>query len=162
MKKLFLTAIVALFMSVGAFANDTVIPAWACSLNFKAHAQGFQVLVGKFDVKGRGVLRCVSAFEVRTIPVRINMSTKYLAPRVAMGSFDVYGESAQIGLFAYNPEDLLGTYLIAEGQGTLVAGAGAMTAVRTTIPHLSMQVSVQFVRGFGLNVGVTTMTIAEI
>lgn len=153
---------VALFVSVSSYANDTVIPAWACNLNFKAHAQGFQIIVGKFDVKGRGVLRCVSAFEVRTIPVSINMSTKYLAPRVAMGSYDVYGETTQIGLFAYNPEDLLGTYLIAEGQGTLVAGAGAMTAIRATIPHISMQLSVQFVRGFGLNAGVTTMTIAEI
>ena len=103
MKKLFLSAIVALFMSVGAFADDTIVPAWVCNLNFKGHAQGFQIIIGKIDVRGRGVLRCVSAFEVRTIPVSINMSTKLFAPRVAMGSFDVYGEAAQFGLFAYYP-----------------------------------------------------------
>jgi hypothetical protein len=90
------------------------------------------------------------------------MSTKFLAPRVALGKFDVYGEAAQIGLFSNEPEDLLGTYLVAQGQGALVAGAGAMTAIHASIPHLTMQVSVQFVKGFGLNVGLTKMTLEEI
>jgi hypothetical protein len=162
MKKLILSAIVTMMMSLTTQASDALIPAWACNINFKAHAQGFQVILGKFSVKGHGVLRCVSPFEeVRTIPVRINLSTKFFAPRVALGKFDIYGETAQIGLFANEPEDLLGTYIVAQGQGALIAGAGAMTAVRATIPHLSLQVSVQFVKGFGLNAGITTMTVEE-
>ncbi|MDD4974944.1 MAG: hypothetical protein PHY93_11370 [Bacteriovorax sp.] len=163
MKKLMLSAIVTMFMSMATQAADTLIPAWACNLNFKGQAQGFQVILGKFDANAVGTLTCVSPFaEVKKIPVRINMSTKILAPRIALGKFDIYGEAAQIALFSNEPEDLLGSYIVAVGQGALVAGAGVMTAVHATIPHLTMQVSVQFVRGFGLNVGVTKMTLEEI
>jgi hypothetical protein len=163
MKKLILSSIVALFMSVAAQASEPLIPAWACRLDFKGHAHGLQIILGKFSVKAEGTLNCVSPFEeTKEIPVRINMSTKFLAPRVALGSFDVYGETAQIGLFTNNPEDLLGTYLVAQGQGALAAGAGVMTAIHASIPHLTMQVAVQFVKGFGLNVGLTKMTIEEI
>ena len=163
MKKVILSAIVTLFMSMATQATETLVPAWACQLSFKGEAAGLQVIVGKFDVNAEGVLKCVTPFaEVKTIPVRINMSTNILAPRIAFGKFDVYGQSAQIGLFSNDPEDLLGTYIVAAGQGALVAGAGAMTAIHVGLPHITMQVSVQFVKGFGLNLGLTKMTLEEI
>lgn len=169
MKKLFFSVIttltLAISISMPTYASEDpseFIPAWTCNLTFKAHAVGIQVIIGAFSVKGVGTLNCISPFkEIRTIPVSINMSSKYLTPRVSMGSFDIYGEALQINLFSNNPEDLLGTYLIAQGQGTVIAGAGALAAARVSFPHLSMNVSVQFVRGFGINAGFSRMTIME-
>ena len=160
MKKLFLSTIVTMFIAVGAQASEIKVPAWGCNLTFKGHAQGLQAIVGKFSVKSEGTLKCVSPFqEVKTIPVAIDMSTNVLAARVAFGNFDVYGEALQINLFSNDPEDLLGTYYVAQGQGALIAGAGAMNAIHVGLPKLAMNVSVQFVKGFGLNLGLTKMTI---
>ena len=164
MKKLFLTTLTAalLSLSVSTFASENVVPAWACNLNFKGHAAGLQVIVGAFSVKADGILTCISPLEeVKTIPVKIDMSSSLLAPRIGLGSFDVYGDAAQISLFNTAPEDLLGTYYVAAGQGAIVAGAGAMTAIHADIPELTMNVSVQFVKGFGLNLGFTKMTIEQ-
>ncbi|MDD4976254.1 MAG: hypothetical protein PHY93_17990 [Bacteriovorax sp.] len=177
MKSLFLSLIttLALTMSTASHASQTSevsevsedfthsVPAWACNLNFKAHAVGFQVILGAFSVKGIGKLHCVSPFqEVREIPVSVNMSSKYFAPRVSMGRFDMYGSAIQINLFSNDPEDLLGLYVVAQGQGAVIAGAGALTAVRASFPHLSMNVSVQVLKGLGVNAGISKMVIEEL
>jgi len=164
MKALFMSTIVSMLITIsGAHASELAVPAWACNLNFKGHAQGLQVILGKFEVKSEGTLTCVSPFqEVKKIPVAIDMSTNAIAARIAFGKFDVYGEAIQINLLSNDPEDLLGTYYVAQGQGAIIAGAGALNAVHATLPRLSMNVSVQFVKGFGLNFGLTKMTITAL
>jgi hypothetical protein len=164
MKKLLLSTIVSMLITIsGAHASEFAVPAWACNLKFKGHAQGLQAILGKFEVKSEGTLNCVSPFqEIRSIPVAIDMSTNALAARIAFGNFDVYGEALQIHLLSNEPEDLLGTYYVAQGQGAIIGGAGALSAVHVNLPKLSMNVSVQFVKGFGLNFGLTKMTITAL
>lgn len=171
MKKTIAALFASILLTTGAFANEnateetnfskgiTVVPAWVCELSFKGQAKGFQVIIGRFKAKGTGTLRCVSPFEVREIPVKIDLSTKYIAPRVAIGNFKFYGQALSIALLANEPEDLLGRYLVAQGQGAIIGGIGAMTAVHASLPEVALNVSLQFTTGLGINVGLTDMKI---
>jgi hypothetical protein len=165
MKKLLVTVFATFLMtlSVTTHASENAFPAWICNLTFKGEAKGLQILIGAFSLKSIGVLTCVSPLEeVRTINVKIDMSSKVFAPRIGLGKFEIYGDAVQIALFNDEPEDLLGDYLVAQGQGSVIVGAGAVTAVHTHLPNLALTFSLQVLRGFGLNLGLTKMTIEAI
>jgi len=163
MRKFLVAVMLMMPIAATVQASEAIVPAWACHLSFKGHAKGIQIILGKAHVNALGTLTCVSPFsEVKEIPVEINFGTHILLPRVTIGSFAFAGESLQISLFNYDPIDLLGTYAIAQAQATVGIGAGAWTAIHTSIPSLTLKVSVQLTHGLGLNVGLTDMTIKAI
>ncbi len=158
MKKV-ITAIVFLMSSfVYSQAQAMEAPAWTCELNFKATAKGVQFILGSYNYKGKGTLRCLSAFgEVDELPIKIKIGSGKIAPRLAIGKTTIYGLSANISLLTGDPENLLGKYRVLNVHGSVFAGAGAFTAVKIGMPSLSLTVSAQVTKGYGLNLGLNTM-----
>lgn len=153
--------VLALLVGSSAFAQTgPASPFWLCRLTFQGEAKGLQVLVGKFSLRSRGHLACTNIFgESEIMPVTVSFRTTPLAPVVAAGKYKVYGISKDVSLFAEEPSDLLGTWLVANGQAAVIGGLGAFAAVHARLPELSLQVSLQFLKGLGLNLGLTTMKI---
>lgn len=159
MKKLLL----ALMMLAGTQAFAATSPLWTCRMGFEGEAKGLQLLVGSYNMEGTGELSCYNVLgETKTIPIKVSIKSTPLAAVIAFGAFDVYGQSADIALFAENPEDLLGKYLVAQGQAAVVGGIGSFVATHAHLPELALKISLQFLRGFGLQLGVSAMTIEAI
>ncbi len=160
MKKLMLALSLAVTLfSMGAKAEDS--PTWVCQLAFTGQAQGFQVFVGKFVIDGKGDLNCVGAHgDKLKVPLNLNFVAAPLAFKIAFGKFNVYGEAAQINLFNREPKDIIGSYAVAQAQAVIIGGIGAITAVHAHLPDLSLVFSLQFAKGFGLNVGVSELQIS--
>ncbi|MBO9667553.1 MAG: hypothetical protein J7501_12160 [Bdellovibrio sp.] len=158
MKKAFL----ALAIVLGATsAHAFTAPAWACNLNFKGEASGFKVILGNYQYDGKGTLSCMSPTgETAEYPVTVKMKAKPLSPQVALGHMTLTGQAAEIALFDTNPESILGTYYVAQAQGAIIGGVGVITATRIDLPTMALKVSLQFARGFGVNLGLNRMEIA--
>lgn len=160
LKTLLSTLALAAIGTLSAPAQASEGPLWVCHLGFKGEAKGLQVIVGKFDISGKGEINCVDPIgRTQTLPVKIKMSSAPLAPRVAFGKFDVIGSSAEISLFNNDPHDMLGRYVVAQAQGAILGGVGVVTGAHVGVPDLSLQLSLQFIKGFGVNVGITTMKV---
>ncbi|MCB0384700.1 MAG: hypothetical protein KDD43_04845 [Bdellovibrionales bacterium] len=155
MKKLLIA--LATMVSMQAFAES---PLWTCAMEFDAQGKGLQVLLGKYEVQGQGTLDCygISGDEV-SIPIKITMDSKPLALRVAFGKLNAKGVTAQIALFANNPEDLLGTYLAVRAEAAVIGGVGAFVATHADFPALVLNVGLEFTHGFGVNLGIEKMKI---
>ncbi|MFM6928842.1 MAG: hypothetical protein ACKOX6_10290 [Bdellovibrio sp.] len=158
MKKVLL----ALAMVLGAgSAHAFTAPAWSCNLNFKGEASGFKVILGNYQYNGKGTLSCMNpSGEVAEYPVTVKMKAKALSPQVAIGRMELTGQAAEIALFNTNPEAILGTYYVAQAQGSIIGGVGVITATRIDLPTLALKVSLQFAKGFGVNLGLNRMEIA--
>jgi hypothetical protein len=142
-------------------AHAVTAPAWVCGLNFSGTEQGIKVLIGSFSFKGQGDLSCVSATGQRAdYPVTVTMKAAPLSPQIAFGKMKLNGLAADITLGSQNPEDILGTYYVAQGAAAVVGGVGVITAVHANLPSLALKVSLQFARGFGINLGLNRMDIA--
>lgn len=160
LKTLLMAAAVWMAGSFGTMAHASEGPLWLCSLGFQGKAKGVQVIVGKFDVRAKGQIKCVDPIgRTQNLPVKITMSSAPLAPRIAFGVFDVVGMSAEISLLNNEPHDMLGRYVVAQAQGAIIGGVGVVTGAHIGVPDLTLQVSMQFLKGFGLNIGLTTMNI---
>lgn len=136
-------------------------PAWACSLNFTGTAKGLKVIVGDYKFSGKGNLLCVSPTgQTADYPVTVTMKAAPLSPQISFGYMQLTGQAVEFSLLNLNPEDILGTYYVAQGQAAIAGGVGVITAVKVGIPDLALQVSLQFARGLGVNLGLNKMTIA--
>lgn len=144
----------------GSVASAAEVPAWLCAMNFEGVSKGVQILVGHSEFKGQGTVVCkaISGQEV-SYPVKISMKAKPLAPKISLGVQKVYGESLKVALSTGNPEDLLGTYLIAQGRAAIIGGVGVITAVRASDKNLSFDLSLQVTKGLGLDLGFSKMKI---
>ena len=152
-------AALALLTSVNARAEGS--PAWVCALDFNGRAEGFQVIVGHFKMEGTGELSCANLDGRReAIPVKLTMGSRFLAPEFSFGGFDIYGAAAEIALTDGSPRDLLGRYLVAHGQGSIVGGAGVITGVHASDSALSLLLSIQFLHGVGFSVGINSLDLA--
>ncbi len=152
-------AIIAAGMS--ASAQNEVVPGWVCSLNFKGVSQGLQILIGFSEFKGTGTLRCTSTLgEKISYPLNVKMGAAPLAPTISIGYMELYGESLQFALSTGAPHALLGDYLIAQGRAAIIGGIGAITAVRAADENLSLTLSLQLIRGIGLDLGFTSMNLS--
>ena len=142
-------------------AQAAAAPAWVCGLNFAGTAKGIKLLIGTYSFKGEGELSCVSANGHRAeYPVTITMKAAPLSPGLSLGKMKLNGLAADISLGSQNPEDILGTYYVAQGQAAIIGGVGVITAVHADLPSLALKVSLQFARGFGINLGLNRMEIA--
>lgn len=130
------------------------IPAWACNMTFKGQASGLKVIVGKYHLAAKGDLRCVSASGVtESYPITLKAKSHFIGPKVALGKVAFVGAAANIALFTNNPQDLLGNYLLAQGQASVIRGVGVLAALHTDIPAITVNLSLQFTKGFGANLG---------
>ena len=161
MKTQITKTIVALTILVaGTVAKADGLPAWVCNLNFQGTSKSAQIIVGKSEFNGKGTVRCVSASNLRAeYPVTVTMTSAPIAPRIGLGKMELYGESLQVTLNDGTPESLLGDYLVAEGRAAVIGGAGVIAAVHAGNTALSFNVSVQLVKGFGVDLGFRKMKI---
>lgn len=158
MKKLIVTLSLVL-MGLAAHAEKNV-PAWACTMNFKGTQQGLQLILGQYKFEGHGSLTCIDPMgQHKTIPVKVEMMTAKLSPSISFGYLELYGQTAEVSLFANEPEDLMGNYLVAQGQAAVFGGVGLITAVKVDVPQVALRVSLQFAKGFGMNLGLAKMRI---
>ncbi|MGZ3775409.1 MAG: hypothetical protein ACXVCY_08080 [Pseudobdellovibrionaceae bacterium] len=158
MKKMLLTAAIVLGATS---ANAFQAPAWACNLSFKGQAHGLKVLFGHYQYEGKGDLNCINVTgQTAHYPVKVNMKAKPLSPQIAFGHMELAGQAAEISLFDSTPESILGTYYVAQAQGAVIGGVGIVTATRVDLPAVALKVSLQFTKGFGINLGLNKMTIA--
>ena len=67
---------------------------------------------------------------------------------------------AEIALLTTNPEAIRCTFYVAQAQGSVIEGVGLITATRIDLPTLALKVSLQFAKGFGVNLGLNRMEIA--
>lgn len=134
---------------------------WHCLLNFEADGHGFKVIFGKYKIEGQGEIVCRNIHgETSTIPVEIKFGSSFFAPEVAFGKVKMRGLSSEIVFSDSLPEDLLGTYLVAHGSGSLVGGAGAFVGIHKAHHQLIVSVSMQALHGFGVDVGLSKMTLS--
>ncbi len=159
-KVLVLTGLAAFSMSLASFADETA-PLWTCNIAFTGEAEGVQIIIGKFEIDGQGDLNCISpAGDTYQAPVTIEMGSSPIAARIALGKFDVVGQSLNVSLLTGSPENLLGTYLVGHAQGAIVAGVGAVTGVHADFPEVGITINLQVLRGFGVNVGMSRLRIS--
>lgn len=158
MKKMLL----AIAMVLGAAqAHAFTAPAWACSLSFKGEAEGLKVIVGNYTFDGKGSLLCVSPTGQHVdYPVTVTMNAKKFSPQISFGHMQLAGQAVEFSLLNMNPENVLGTYYVAQGQAAIAGGVGVITATKVGLPELALQVSLQFARGLGVNLGLNKMVIA--
>ena len=159
MKKLMMIAMVSL---AGLMAEaSTAQPAYVCKIDFSGTSQGAQLLIGSFKTQAKGTLSCLDLTGVVTsTPVNITIASHLLSPTIGLGSFQITGSTAEVSLLNLAPSVLFGKYLVAQGQASLIGGAAAFTAVRVGLPELQLQVSLQVVSGYGVEAGLSTMTIS--
>ena len=157
-KSLYLVLSLCAFFSFSSFAA----PFWTCSMNFTAKAKGLVILIGRFDVKGKGTLDCINAAgEISSTPVKIKLVSGPVSTRIAFGSFRIAGRSLELDLYNESPEDLMGEYLVTDVEGTILAGVGAFTAIHKDLTDIGIKVSTELLAGLGVNVGVGTMVISR-
>lgn len=154
------TLLTIALVASGSMASAAEVPAWLCAMNFEGVSKGVQVLIGHSDFKGQGTVVCkaISGQEV-SYPVKIKMSARPLAPKISLGYQKVYGESLKVALSTGQPEDLLGTYVIAQGRAAIIGGVGVITAVRASDKNFSFDLSLQVTKGLGLDLGFSKMKI---
>lgn len=157
MKKVILA--IAMVLGVSQ-AHAFQAPAWACSMNFKGTAKGVKLLVGSYKFSGKGNLFCVSPTgQTADYPVTVTMNAAPLSPQISLGYMQLSGQAVEFSLLNLNPEDILGTYYIAQGQAAVAGGVGVITAAKVGLPELAIQISLQFARGLGVNLGLNKMHI---
>ncbi len=136
------------------------LPAWACAMHFKGKAAGVKFLLGFYHFDGVGTLNCTSASGVKkSYPIKLTMKAKPLSAQISLGKMELTGLAADISLFSSNPEALLGNYYLVQGQASVIRGLGIITAVHTDLPSLSLNISLQFAKGFGINLGLNKLKI---
>lgn len=166
MKKIIVLAALTLACGIGfttqkAQAADA--PAWVCNLAFKGQAKGLKIILGKYTFEGEGNLRCVSALgSAYDFPVALSMRAAPLSPGIALGKYNVYGESGQISLFNMDPNAVMGKYMIAQAHATLLGGVGTIVAVKAGNPHLSLTLSLNVQTGFGVDLALNQLRIEPI
>lgn len=135
--------------------------AWACTMAFQGKGHGLKVILGRYRFLGYGILKCTSAKgEHASYKVKITMRTAILSPGLSIGRFEMKGRSAEISLANSSPRAVLGDYYIAQGNGAIRRGVGVITAVKVGNPQLALKLSLQFLKGFGINLSMNKMQIS--
>ena len=166
MKKLLLTLCLALGVAQTSLAHAETTgknfegPA-LCGMSFDIKGGGFQVLLGKFVLKGKGMVRCEDIYgNIQTMPVEVRMGGHSpVALQIAMGYLHVAGLATGLG-YARSPEAVLGEYFVATAAGAVFLGSGgsaAFHAKRRDAATINVKANVE--HGFGFNVGFTQLSI---
>lgn len=173
MKKLVLVLAVTL---AGAFAkanttevesmngdmNAQSIGAWACAMKFTGTSKGFKIIIGSFKTVAYGTLSCKGIHKTYSRKIKLEIGHHWIGPTAGIGWFKLAGKSAKISLLNADPSVLLGKYLVAQGEAAIIGGVGAFTAVKVGLPQLAVDISLQLLKGIGVQVGIDKLRITAI
>ncbi|MFS4458710.1 hypothetical protein [Bdellovibrio sp. HCB2-146] len=172
MKKL---ALILAMSLMGAFAhantdvqtlegdmNAESIGAWTCGVKFTGTSKGFKIIIGSFKTVAYGTLKCVGLKRTYTQKVKVEIGHHWIGPTAGIGYFKLAGKALEISLLNADPSVILGKYLVAQGEAAIIGGVGAFTAVKVGLPQLALNVSLQLLKGFGVQVGIDKMRISAI
>jgi len=136
---------------------------WVCGLAFKGTSKGVKVIVGHFKTVAYGTITCKGVpGKHYSRDVKITIGHHWIGPTAGIGYFKLAGVSSEISLLNCSPEDLLGKYKVAQGEAAIIGGVGAFTAVKVGLPQLAFNVSVQLLKGIGVQVGIDKLTISAL
>lgn len=163
MKKISVIIGLLSFLGLAQMAQAQVAaPVWNCTLNFDVQGGGIKLIVGHFKLQGPGQINCMDVQgNVDQIPVHVTVGGAPVSLSAGIGTLRLSGIAAGIGL-AGQPEDLLGSYIIAGIRGSIFAGAGADLALHAQYGSVTFNASVQAVSGLGLNMGIDYLLIEPI
>ncbi|MEK2646332.1 hypothetical protein [Bdellovibrio sp. BCCA] len=137
--------------------------AWACGLAFKGTSKGLKVIVGHFSTVAYGTLTCKGLLNKHySQNVKITIGHHWLGPTVGAGYFKLAGVSSEISLFNSSPSVILGKYKVAQGEAAIIGGVGAFTAVKVGLPQLAFNISLQLLKGVGVQVGIDKLRIEAV
>ena len=136
--------------------------AWVCGMKFTGTSKGFKVIIGQFKTVAYGTLKCTSLKKSYTQRVKVEIGHHWIGPTAGIGWFKLAGKAATISLFNCNPDKLLGNYLVAQSEAAIIGGVGAFTAVKVGFPQLAVDISLQLLKGFGVQVGIDKMRISAV
>jgi hypothetical protein len=153
--------LLALAMVLGtASAQAATSDSWNCSFGFNGVSTGIKIFVGLYNFNGRGALQCVSdAGEKVSYPVKVSMHAAPISPSISLGVMKVYARALDFRLVNHNPQDIFGTYSLAQGQAAVLGGVGFVTAIHETEPAFALKLSLQFAEGLGVNLGLNRMNV---
>ncbi|MBT3984105.1 MAG: hypothetical protein HOE90_22305 [Bacteriovoracaceae bacterium] len=135
---------------------------WNCALKFNLKGRGAQIIFGSFSLKGKGEITCVSLEgDVETSDVFIKIGGRPLGLRIALGRYSVVGGGYNIAV-SDGVDSLLGNYAVVNMTGSLGTGAGATIAAISNENSLGLNLTLEAVNGFGINVGLSRMSIERI
>lgn len=160
--KLFTAMIFGFLLGTQAMAepgNDNP-EGWSCKMEFTAKGKGLQVIVGKFKLKGTGLVSCESdSGELRELPVRITIGGKPVQAQVAAGWLTVHGYAKPFGISG-SPESLFGDYAVAKAQVAIIGGVGTIAGVDIDKnDNLAFNIQIETVKGFGFSLGMDKFSI---
>lgn len=156
MKKILIA--IVLLGATGAFASSGIQkPVYTCTLTFSAGGGGVQLILGRYVLKGSGVLSCVdAAMNTGTWPVKVTIGSS-LAPNFAAGVAKVKAASANFTVGS--PDQVFGNYMIVGGGVALVVGAQAQFGIRGTKNGLAMNLTGGLESGVGAQFGLQRLKI---
>ncbi len=136
---------------------------WTCGLGFKGSSMGVKVILGKFSTNAVGTLKCIDLEGNHfSRDVSVTMDSHFIGPVVGFGYFKFAGLASEISLFNCSPDVLFGNYLVAQGQGAIIGGAGTFAAVRVKPPEIAVNIALKLVKGFGVQVGIERLRITPL
>lgn len=136
---------------------------WTCGLAFAGTSMGLKIILGEFSTNAIGILKCVDLEGNHfNRNVSITMDSYFLSPVVGFGYFKFAGVSSEISLLNCNPSVLFGNYLVVQGQGAVIGGAGTFAAVRVRPPQVALNIALKLEKGFGVQVGVERLKISPL
>ncbi len=173
MKKL---ALLLAFTCFGTFANAEVndlqssnvelspnAVGWVCGFAFKGTSKGIKVIVKHFKTEAYGVLKCKGVpGQSFTRDVKITIGHHWIGATAGIGYFKLAGVSSEVSLLNCSPDKIFGKYVVAQGEGAIIGGVGAFTAVKVGLPQLAFNISIQLLKGLGVQVGVDKLTITAL
>lgn len=163
MKKISVIIALLSFMGFTQIAQAQVTaPVWNCTLNFDVQGGGLKFIVGHFKLQGYGQINCMDIQgNMDMIPVHVTLGGTPVSLSAGIGTLRLSGIAAGIGV-AGQPDDLLGSYIIAGIRGSIFAGAGADLALHAQYGSVTFNASVQALSGLGFNMGVDYLLIEPI
>lgn len=135
---------------------------WACGMKFSGTSKGFKIIVGKFKTVAYGTLKCTSLHKNYSQKIKIEIGHHWIGPTAGIGWFKLAGKAATFSLLNCDPSKVLGKYLVAQGEAAIIGGVGAFTAVKVGFPQLAVDISLQLLKGFGVQVGIDKMRISAV
>ncbi len=160
--KSLLIAITLICSGVLAQAQSRISPTgWACSMGFSGQATGVKLILGYYRYNAKGNLNCISASNERvSLPITVTMHASPISANISLSKMEMKGIAANISLLNTYPEAILGNYAVLQGSVAFIGGVGAMTAVHAELPSVTLNLSLQLVKGFGFNLGINRMIVA--
>lgn len=159
MKKL----IASLFAFATVLSASSAFAAQTCSLSFRAHGGGAQVIVGHFKLHGDGFIHCINlSGKVTDIPVNVQIGGKHpVALRAGIGHMTVHGISKSFAL-GDNVGTVLGEYMMAGAEASLGVGIGAGFSLHNPETGVAMDLALEGVTGIGAELGFSTLSIKAV